>query len=280
MAGPDAESDAFRYNLRVADMPTSAPKVRLESQELGVRVITLADAAHRNAIDRAMCAQLKNAVAEVAQDADARALVVMSDGPTFCAGADLIDTFDGAASRPIEELRTDLIRIYDSFLGVRELAIPTIAAVQGAAVGAGANLAFACDIRLASRDASFAFLFTQIGLHPGGGASYFLATTLGPQRALRILLDGETIGAEAAARDGLVERIVDDPVPAALELACRWSALDPDLVRSVKRAIRLAQTEGLAASVEHESRAQARSAQRPEIQAAVDRLRARRREKG
>ena len=255
---------------------TTFAKVRLESPTNGVRVLRLADPNHRNAIDRVMCDELTKSVAQVAHDDTALVLVVTGDGPVFCAGADLIDTFDNAASRPIAELRATLARIYDSFLRIRELRIPTIAAIRGAAIGAGANLAFACDLRLASRDASFGVTFTKLGLHPGGGASFFLASTLGPQRALRVLLDGETIDAEAAVSTGLVLPLVDDPVTEALAIAERWSALDPDLVRSVKRTIAIAQSEGLAASTAFESWAQAKSAQQPQVQHAVDRLRARR----
>jgi len=255
---------------------TATARVRLETREAGVRVIRLADPAHRNAIDRTLRDELARAVGAVAGDDAARVLVVTADGPDFCSGADLIDTFDNAAARPAEELRADLLKIYDSFLALRALAIPTIAAVRGQAVGAGANLAFSCDVRVAAPDAKFAIVFTKIGLHPGGGATYYLARMLGRERALRVLLDGETIEAQAALDAGLVSAVAEDAEAEALAIAERWAALDPDLARSVKRAVDIALDEGFAASVDFESRAQARSAQRPEIQKAVERLRARR----
>src|SRR5947207_6831980 len=155
--------------------------------------------------------ELAAAVADVAQDEGARALVVTADGSDFCAGADLIDTFDGASSRELEALRADLMRIYDSFLGIRRLAIPTIAAVRRQAVGAGANLAFSCDVRIAGPDAKFAIVFTKIGLHPGGGATYYLVRLLGRERALRLLVDGDTIDAETARDRGVVSQIAADP---------------------------------------------------------------------
>jgi len=254
----------------------AATKVDLQTRASGVRVIRLTDARHRNAIDRALRDELAAAVAAVASDDSARALVVTADGPDFCAGADLIDTFDGAATRPLEELRADLVRFYESFLAIRMLAIPTIAAVRGQAIGAGANLALSCDVRIAAPDAKLVMAFTRIGLHPGGGATYFLAKALGRERALRVLLDGETIDAQAALETGLVSVVTEDPDAEAFAIAERWAALDPDLARSVKRALDVAIDEGFAASVDFESRAQARSAQRPEIQKAVERLRERR----
>ena len=259
---------------------TTAAKVRLETRAAGLRVIRLADPAHRNAVDSVLRDALARAVGDVARDAEARALVVTADGPDFCAGADLIDTFDGAAGRPLEDVRAGLVRVYDSFLALRALAIPTIAAVRGAAIGAGANLALSCDVRVAGRDASFAFSFTRIGLHPGGGATWYLVDALGRGRALSVLLDGETLDAEALLRAGIVERVVDDPEAEALALAERWCALDPDLTRSMKRAVDAAAADGFDASVELESWAQARSAQRPQIQQAVERMRARRQGRG
>jgi enoyl-CoA hydratase len=255
---------------------TATARVRLESREGGVRVIRLADAAHRNAIDRGLRDELAQAVGAVAEDGAARVLVVTADGPDFCAGADLIDTFDNAAARPTEELRADLLRIYDSFLALRALTIPTIAAVRGQAIGAGANLAFSCDVRIAAPDAKFAIVFTKIGLHPGGGATYYLAKMLGRERALRVLLDGETLDAQAALAAGVVSQVAADAEGEAVALALRWAALDPDVARSIKRAVDIAIDEGFAPSVDFESLAQARSAQRPQIQEAVERLRARR----
>jgi len=255
---------------------TTDTKVRLETAPSGLRVIRLADAAHRNAIDNVMRDELTRAVGQVARDASARAVVVTGDGQDFCSGTDVIDTFDGLAQLPLEQVRARLVAVYESFLALRRLEIPTIAAVRGAAIGAGANLALSCDVRIAARDATFAFTFTRIGLHPGGGATWHLVQALGRAKAMRVLLDGDTLDADALLRGGLVERVVDDPEAEARAMAERWCALDPDLARSVKRAVNTAGDEGFAASVEFESQAQARSARRPEIQEFVERMRARR----
>jgi enoyl-CoA hydratase len=249
--------------------------VRIESAANGVRVLRLTNPARRNAIDRASRAELAAAVASLAADGEARVLVVTADGPAFCAGADLLDLFGDASSQPIERIRADLMQVYDSFLRILDLPIPTIAAVRGAAVGAGLNLALCCDVRLAAPDVSFGAVFSRIGLHPGGGCTYFLTRLLGPQGAMRLLLDGGSLDAEAALRHGLVSEIVDDPEAAALTMAERWAELDPTLARDVKRSVRLAVDAGFAATVEYEAWAQAASATRPEVQAIVEQRRTR-----
>src|SRR5690242_12438949 len=120
-----------------------------------------------------MRADLLEAVTSVREDAAAAALVVTGAGTAFCGGADLPAIF-GGSSRPVAALRDELHAVYASFLVLKSLDIPTIAAVQGPAVGAGLNLAMACDIRIAGPDAKFAATFSRIGLHPGGGCTWFL----------------------------------------------------------------------------------------------------------
>lgn len=238
----------------------------------GVRVLTLNDPDRRNAIGPQMRDELAEAVAVVAADDTARALVVTGAGTAFCAGADLPAVF-GQPERSEAEIRRDLQHFYRSFLAVAELPIPTIAAVQGPAVGAGLNLAMCCDLRLAGQHATFAATFTRIGLHPGGGCSYFLVRALGPQRAMKVLLDGATLSAPEAVASGLALDVADDPLSAATALAARYAGLEPDLVRDVKRAVQLADQAGFAATLEFESWAQAATATGPRIAETVARLR-------
>jgi enoyl-CoA hydratase len=247
--------------------------VRVEEAGEGVRVLRLTNPARRNAIERGSRAELAAAVATIAADEAARVLVVTADGPAFCAGADLVDLFGEATTQTIDQIRNDVMRVYDSFLRILDLPIPTIAAVRGAAIGAGLNLALCCDVRLAAPDAVFGAVFSRIGLHPGGGCTYFLTRLLGPQGAMRLLLDGGSLDAEAALKGGLISEIVDDPEAEALAMAARWARLDPDLARAIKRSVRLASEAGFAATVEHEAWAQAASARRPEVQAVVEQRR-------
>jgi enoyl-CoA hydratase len=108
-------------------------------------------------------------------------------------------------------------------------------------------------------------------LHPGGGCTYFLTSTLGASNALRVLLDGATIDAIGALRAGLVNEVVDDPESAALELAQRWALLEPELARDIKRTVGLAASGDFDATLDFELGAQARSAQGPRVSEAVAR---------
>ena len=248
-------------------------KVEL-ANDAGRWTLTLTDPDRRNCIDEAMCRELGDAVATVAADPEARTLVVTGAGKAFCAGADLPALF-GDTGRTVAEIRSHLHEVYDSFLRLRSLAIPTIAAVQGPAVGAGLNLAMACDIRIAGPRASFAATFSRIGLHPGGGCTWFLVDALGPQKAFALLLDGGALDGDAAVREGLAMELADDPVAVAAGIAERWAAVDPALVRDIKKAVGLARTGDFQATLEFESWAQASSATGPGIQEAVARFRTR-----
>jgi enoyl-CoA hydratase len=255
------------------DQQGAPTTIRVEDVGGGVRILRLTNPTKRNAIDRVSRAELAAAVATIAADNAARVLVVTADGPSFCAGADLVELFGDAPGQPIAQIRADLMQVYDSFLKLLDLPIPTIAAVRGAAIGAGLNLALSCDVRLAAPDVTFGAVFSRIGLHPGGGCTYFLTRLLGPQGAMRILLDGGSLNAEAALRHGLVSEIVDDPEAAALALAERWAKLEPALAQDIKRSVQLAVEAGFEATVEHEAWAQAASATRPEVQAVVEQRR-------
>jgi enoyl-CoA hydratase len=246
-------------------------KVTVEAKG-DVRVLTLNNPERRNAIDLELRDDLAAAVRTVHDDAEARAVVVTGAGKSFCAGADLPALF-GDEDRTVSDTRDFLRHIYDSFLRISELSIPTIAAVHGAAVGAGLNLAMACDLRIASPSANFSATFTKIGLHPGGGCTWFLVDALGPQRALALLLDGGSITGEEALAAGMVLAVDDDPQAVALAMAERYADLDPQLARDVKSAVRLAARGDFDATLDFEAWAQASSATKPAIRETVARYR-------
>lgn len=247
-------------------------KVRLNDEGGGLRVLTLDDPDRRNVIDGTMRAELLAAVTAVEQDREATALVVAGAGTAFCGGADLPAIF-GDTSRSVATIREDLKDVYASFLAIRSLKIPTVAAVQGPAVGAGLNLAMVCDVRVAGPRARFAATFSSIGLHPGGGCTWFLVQALGQERALKLLLDGGSVDGSDAVRIGLAAVLEDDPLTAALELGKRYAALDPRLSRDIKRAVTLAARDGFEATLDFEAWAQASSATGPQIQKFVEKFR-------
>lgn len=238
----------------------------------GVRQLTLNDPDRRNAMSPALLDELGGAADGIAHDAGARVLIVTGNGSGFSAGADLPALF-GGAGRDVNEIRAGLRGVYDSFLRIRDLEIPTIAAVNGAAVGAGVNLAMSCDVRIAGPRARFGVTFTKLGLHPGGGSTFFLTQALGRQRALTLIMDGETVGADEALRLGLVLEVVDDPLARAREMAVRWAVVDPSLARDIKRAVGIAERGHFEETLDFEGWAQAASTRSPLLAQAIERYR-------
>ena len=184
-----------------------------------VAVLTLSHPARRNALNIALSALLAEAVQAAADDPEVGAIVVTGEDPAFCAGGDLAEL---ATAGPAQ-LKT----VYAGFLALADCPLPTIAAVNGAAVGAGLNLALATDLRLAGPRASFDSRFLQLGLHPGGGYTWMAQRVLGPQGAAAMTLFGEAVDAAEAERIGLVHRVVDDVVGAAVEMAAPGRGGEP-----------------------------------------------------
>ncbi len=225
-----------------------------------VRLLTLNAPERRNALDWPLLDELSEAVRTVAADDDARALVVTGAGKGFCAGANLANLF-GDLDRPTDQMRDHLMDVYASFLGLRDLTIPTIAAVNGAAIGAGLNVALACDVIVAGPHAGFGPTFAEIGLHPGGGCSWMLTERIGRGRATAALFAGAVIGADEALRIGLADRLADDAAANALELARLYARREAVLMSDIKQSVRIAATSDLATSLDYESWRQAESMQ-------------------
>ena len=248
-------------------------KLTVTDEGDGVRLMTLRDPERRNAMGSEMAAEMLAATAALREDAEVRVLVVTGEGRGFCAGADLPVLF-GDPARPVQQVHAALQGYYQAFLGIHALPFPTIAAVNGAAVGAGLNLAMACDIRIAGPHAKLGATFSRIGLHPGGGCTWFLVRAMGASRALRTLLLGELLDVEASVALGLVEGPEQDCVAASLDLARRFAEVDPLLARHITRSVGLAvETDDLRAVLEYESWAQAASASSEQLQEWVARFR-------
>lgn len=186
---------------------------RLEVHEGGVAVLTLDDPRRANAFTLDMCHQITAAVDRIEADSGVSSLVVTGAGSVFCAGADLSSL---GTSR-----EAGLRAIYDGFLRVARCSLPTVAAVNGAAVGAGMNLALAADVRLAARSARFDTRFLSLGIHPGGGHSWMLRRAVGHQTAAAMMLFGEVLDGVQADQRGLAHRCVpdDDLLENAIDLA-------------------------------------------------------------
>jgi enoyl-CoA hydratase len=129
-----------------------------------------------------------------------------------------------------------------------------------------------CDVRIAGPHAKFAVTFTKLGLHPGGGCTFFLTQALGRQRALSLILDGGVLDADEALRLGVVLEVVDDPLEHAIQTTARWAAIEPALSRDIKRAVGIAEAGGFDATLDFESWAQAASTRSPLLAEAIARF--------
>ncbi|WP_375395691.1 enoyl-CoA hydratase [uncultured Sphingomonas sp.] len=239
--------------------------------EGAVAVLTLDDPKRRNILSPELCRELSAAVAAANADDAVKAIVITGAAPAFCAGADL-DDLQAAANGATDALHA----VYQSFMDVADSGLPTIAAVNGAAIGAGLNLALACDMRIAGADALFDTRFLKIGLHPGGGHGWMLLRAVGWAEAARLLLLACPVRAEEAREIGLVQRVVpaDGLIEAAVALAGRSEALPRDLLIRTKASLRLAARADHRTAFDHEAGEQLRSLHEPPFIELVQRLQA------
>ena len=176
----------------------------------GVARLTLNRPDRLNSFNDAMHAEVREALAALRADASVRVLLLTGAGRGFCAGQDLGDRAVAPGGAPVD-LGASIERNYRPLvLALRDLHVPTVCAVNGVAAGAGANLALACDIVIATRSASFIQAFCKIGLIPDSGGTYFLPRLVGTARAMGLALLGDKLSADDAAAWGLIWRAVDD----------------------------------------------------------------------
>ena len=206
-----------------------------------------------NSLNRVMRRELTEALSRASDEA--RAIVLTGNGPGFCAGQDLGDV----GSFEELDLERTLREEYEPLLQLlTECPVPTICAINGAAAGAGANLALGADIVIAARSASFLEAFARIGLIPDAGGTYWLPRLVGRARALGMCLLADKITAETAQEWGLIWEVVDDEAldTRARELAERLAKGPTKAYRLMKEALRDSQTNDLASQLELEARLQ------------------------
>ena len=196
-----------------------------------VATVTLNDPDKRNAINQAIVDGITEAFDALEADEGVGAVVVTGAGPAFCAGADLSHL--GASKEQ------GLRNIYEGFLRLSRCTLPTLAAVNGAAVGAGLNMALSCDVRLAAERARFDTRLLQLGIHPGGGYTWMLRRIAGVQATMAAGVFGDVLDGREAERVGLVWRCVpdDELLPAAQAMAAKAAAAPRELAMRVKATI-------------------------------------------
>lgn len=224
----------------------------------GVATLTLNNPDERNTLTAAMVAEILAAMDVIEADEAVGAVVVTGTPPAFCAGANLGNLAEADG--------TSLGNIYEGFLRIARSPLPTIAAVNGAAVGAGMNLALGCDVRLAARRAKFDTRFLQIGIHPGGGHTWMLRRIAGPQATMAAVVFGEVLDGAEAERVGLAYRCVDDDalLTEAHTMAARAASVPRELVVVTKTTIEdMADVTEHAAAIERELEPQLWSTRQP-----------------
>lgn len=231
--------------------PPSFTTIRLEIAD-AIATITLDRPDALNALTVVMKGELLVALRTVARDRSVRAVVLTGAGRAFCAGQDLKERLEPDSAPLAVELRE---RYNPIIRAMRALDQPIVGAINGVAAGAGASLAFACDIRLAAEGAIFVLAFGRLGLVPDSGATWFLPRLVGPSKAAELALLGTTLTASDADRFGLVARVVpaEDLAGAAHDAAATLAALAPRALAHTKRALQRSWSVDLDEALEDEA---------------------------
>jgi enoyl-CoA hydratase/carnithine racemase len=216
------------------------PAVLYESKD-HVAQITLNRPENRNSMTDDVLEGLRESVARARQDPELRCVIVTGTGKSFCAGADFRSQVQRDAGRAARHVlpQERSFAMYEPFLSLLDVEVPTIAAMNGHAIGGGLGLAVVCDLRVASREARYGANFVRLGLHPGMATTYLLPRLLGVPRAVELLLTGRLVSGAEAAELGLAH-YAEEPdrvLEKAWELAREIASAAPIAVRLAKRSI-------------------------------------------
>lgn len=229
----------------------SEPHILYETND-HVAVITLNRPEAKNAFSFEMITLWREYLERAKQDDTIRVVVVTGKGDTFCSGGDIRDMAEGKLkSWDMKRFLWD--GVHRIVLTLEDLDKPVIAAVNGAAMGAGMDMAIMCDIRVCSDRAKLAESYISMGLVPGDGGAYFLPRLVGTSKALELLLTGDVVSAQEALGLGIVNRVVphDQLMEETMKLAEKIAAKPPLAVRMMKRAVYQGQTGTLRAHLDY-----------------------------
>ena len=204
----------------------------------GIGTILLNRPHRKNAFTAEMIDQWARILVEARTDPDVRVIVLTGAGDAFCSGVDL-SSMSGERPSPLQRKEHLTDHIHRIPYALEDLDKPVIAAINGVAVGAGMDMALMCDMRIIARSARLSEGYIRVGLVPGDGGCYYLPRLVGQAKALELLLTGDFIDAEEAARLGIANHVVDDDdLPAATtRLARKLADAPPVAVRTIKRAV-------------------------------------------
>jgi 2-(1,2-epoxy-1,2-dihydrophenyl)acetyl-CoA isomerase len=234
--------------------PAQAGPVLLETKQDGITTLVMNRADRLNALNTKLIMALGSAFTRISKDDSVRVVVLTGAGRAFCAGGDLAQIAEGRIGGGARDLELLLASGTGAVLTMRTMPQPVIAAVNGAAAGAGMNLALAADIRIATEEAMFGQNFAKVGLFPDFGGTYFLPQLVGPAKAAELFYTGDMIDAKTALRLGIVNQVVPS---AELEaetksLAQKIAQGPPLAIRAVKKTLFRSEQEKLTLALGHE----------------------------
>ena len=232
----------------------AAAPVLLESVQDGIAVLVMNRPDRMNALNNDLATALFGSLQKIAEDDSVRVVVLTGAGRAFCAGGDLGVIGKGREANNVKELEPILRAGMGAVLQIRTMPQPVIAAVNGAAAGAGMNVALAADIRISAEEAMFGQNFAKVGLFPDYGGTYFLPELVGPSKAAEMFYTGDMIDAKTALHLGLVNRVVQ---ASQLEtevktFAAKLAAGPPMAIRAVKKVLFASKKEALERALEAE----------------------------
>jgi 2-(1,2-epoxy-1,2-dihydrophenyl)acetyl-CoA isomerase len=238
----------------------AAEAVLLESVQDGVALLVMNRPDKLNALNNELATALNLAFERIGRDLSIRAVVLTGAGRAFCAGGDLGMIGKGRQARDVKQLEPILRAGMAAVLRMRTIEQPVLAAVNGAAAGAGMNIALAADLRFAAEEATFGQNFAKVGLFPDYGGTFFLPQLVGPAKAAELFYTGDMIDAREAFRLGLLNRVVPGTQLAAeaKAYAAKLAAGPPLAIKAVKRTLFAAQKEALEQALEAEVEQQMR----------------------
>ncbi|GAB2766198.1 enoyl-CoA hydratase-related protein [Nocardioides salsibiostraticola] len=213
--------------------------LRLDRPSDGVVLLTLDNPDQRNAMSADMTSSWVEAIEALAHDDTVRVVVVTGAGKAFCSGGDL-SWLAGEPDATVDDLRSRMVPFYRAWLSIQKLEVPTIAAINGAAIGAGLCVALACDLRYAAEGAKMGVPFVKLGLHPGMAGTHLMPQIVGEAHARDLMLTGRIVEAGEALSLGLVSRTWEREtfLDEVLEVAAGIAATAPIASRLTTLALR------------------------------------------
>jgi 2-(1,2-epoxy-1,2-dihydrophenyl)acetyl-CoA isomerase len=237
-----------------ASQPAPSGPIVIESKHDGIAVLAMNRPDRLNALNNEMAIAVNDALGRIAEDPSVNVVVITGIGRAFCAGGDLGALGRGRETGSIQDLEPLLRAGMQMVLKMRTMPQPVIAAVNGAAAGAGMNIALAADIRIAAEEATFGQNFAKVGLFPDYGGTFFLPQLVGPAKAAELFYTGEMIDAKTALSLGLVNQIFPAAqLEAEVKALAKKIAHGPSLaIRAVKKALFASHAKELAHALNNE----------------------------